>query len=84
MKKSVKKALKIALVIISTLLIVIGVIGVRAYIEIGHTPNEKDFARYEELSYFKNGQFIPPEEQPIYLDRVSGGSFSWFRFLFAG
>jgi L-ascorbate metabolism protein UlaG (beta-lactamase superfamily) len=81
MKKSVKKGLKIAAIIVLLLLAALCAIGVRAYIEVGHIPNEEDLARYEALPYFKNGRFVSPEDTPSYPDRVRGGSSGWARFL---
>ncbi|MDR2034405.1 MAG: MBL fold metallo-hydrolase [Helicobacteraceae bacterium] len=77
----VKKYIKAVLIVLLAALLAVGAVGIRAYLEIGHTPNAEDFARYEGLEYFKNGRFQSPEDTPSYPDRIRGGRGGWARFL---
>ncbi|GHV01061.1 hypothetical protein AGMMS49521_0430 [Campylobacterota bacterium] len=60
-------------------LAIVGVLGGCA--ELGHIPSEKEFAKYENIPYFKEGVFQASEPLVFHPDRVRGGEAGWMRFL---
>lgn len=61
------------------IILILLALGLFAYIyaQLGDTP--KDTARFEHLSYFRDGRFISPRELPYWPDKMTGET-GWFGY----
>lgn len=78
----IRKILRILLKAFLILLIPVIIAGCQVLQTIGEKPSQEEIARYEQLSYFKEGAFQNPTVLPFYPDRITGaGPQNWWRFL---
>jgi L-ascorbate metabolism protein UlaG (beta-lactamase superfamily) len=55
--------------------------GCHLFQVLGDKPSAEEEARYEKLSYYRDGQFQSPEPVPSYPERATGkGPSGWIRF----
>lgn len=76
-----KKVFKMILYILGALLLLAIVGGMFVWNEFGASPTTEDIARYEKLSYYKDGMFQSPETLVFDFNNVRNGKVGFARFL---